>query len=101
MGAQAQQQIRSSFSDAELALIDQYRGGLQVGVWLRNEIREYLARPNAAAVPASHQGQRRRVAVNLTPPEKARVDEARGSTPAAQWVRDVILRRLWMRGARW
>lgn len=101
MGAQTQQQIRSSFSDAELSLIDQYRGGLQTGVWIRHEIQEHLDRPDAAAVPASHQGQRRRVAVNLTPSEKARVDAVRGSTPAAQWVRDVILRRLWMHGARW
>lgn len=94
-------QIRPSFSQEELDMIERYRGGLPLNAWLRSELSEaiYEMPPE---VPARVQtGKAHRTAPNLSAADYDRIERLRGTVPAAVWARDVILRKLWARGERW
>lgn len=94
-------QIRTAFSEAEFSLIDARRGGLARGVWARAQLAEALdyMPPPTPVVP--DEGPRSRLAINITDDVKEEIESRAGAVPVAQWVRDAILRRLWMEGARW
>ena len=93
-------QIRTAFSEMELALIDARRGGLQRGVWARAELVSALARM-PSPVPETGGGKLTRLAINVSDEVKADIDRKADTVPVAQWARDAILRRLWASGARW